>query len=328
MTRPPLKGGDDDIGPHAHKRRFDGRVAVVTGAGGGLGRAYSRLLAAQGARVVVNDLPGVGRSAPAASVVEEIISAGGEAVADCHDVTIDADQVIDTALRTWGKVDLIINNAGATDGGQIDEMPEERFEHLVDVNFRGSVAIIRAAWPFLRERRYGRIVNTSSGSVMGLPGCYAYQASKAAIIGLTRALAIDGVAHNIKVNAVNPIAYTKMTADIPDAAFCKFLAEHFPPERAATFVGALVSEEVPCSGELFSVGGGIAARVAIAFNAGYVGSIDATIDDYLANFDTVRDTCDLIMPAHAMEEVAVRARQLGVPLENEGSGAGIPDWSR
>jgi hypothetical protein len=141
------------------------------------------------------------------------------------------------------------------------------------------VAVLRAAWPVMRKAGYGRIVNTSSGSVLGLPWSFGYQATKAAIIGLTRALALDGAAHNIKVNAVSPIAWTQMTSDIPDQRFRDFLAERFPPECCAPFVAALVSESVPCSGELFSVGGGVAARVFLAVIQAQAGSESLTEDE-------------------------------------------------
>ena len=309
------------------RRRFDGRIAVITGAAGGLGRAYAHLLAAEGASVVVNDLPSAAGPLSAEAVADEIIAAGGSAVADCHDVTTNAAKIIDTAVRTWGKIDLLVNNAGATDGGQIDEMPEAQLDRLIDVNLRGTVAVTRAAWPILRRQRFGRIVNTASGSVLGLQGCYAYQTTKASIIGLTRALALDGAQHGIKVNAVNPIAYTRMTAQIPDPAFRQFLVEYFQPEQAAAFVGALLSDEVPCSGELFSVGGGIAARVVLAFNAGYVAGRNATIDDYLSNFATIRNMDNLTVPAHAADEISLRARQVGAGQQYGTSDANAPDWS-
>jgi NAD(P)-dependent dehydrogenase (short-subunit alcohol dehydrogenase family) len=302
---------------------FDGRVAVVTGASRGLGAAYARLLAAEGARVVVNGRPPHLSPTPASQVVAAIEAAGGEAVADFHDVTADGAAVVATALDRWGTVDIVINNAGGTGGGTVEEMRPEDLDRLIDVNFRSSVAVLRAAWPVMRKAGYGRIVNTSSGSVLGLPWSFGYQATKAAIIGLTRALALDGAVHNIKVNAVSPIASTRMTSDIPDERFRDFLAERFPPERCAPFVAALVSESVPCSGELFSVGGGIAARVFLGVTPGWVAPGPATIDDYLSHFADVYAHEGFFVPGDAMAEVAYRSRQLGADLSHPT--LGVPD---
>jgi NAD(P)-dependent dehydrogenase (short-subunit alcohol dehydrogenase family) len=294
------------------KRRYEGRVAIVTGASRGLGRAYARLLAAEGARVVVNG-PALGDQASTAlDVVEEIRAFGGEAVVDLHDVTLNPAAIVTTAVDTWGTVDIVINNAGATDGGGIDEMTQERFERLVDINFLSSVAVLRAAWPILKKKRYGRVVNTSSGSVLGLPACFAYQATKSAIIGLTRSLAFDGTPYDIKVNAVCPIAWTAMTAGIPDQQFREFLGAHFSPDLVAPFVGALVADDVPCTGELFSIGGGIASRIVLGFTPGYRPGTAPSIADYLAHFDQICDTDGLVVAESSMYEIAYRARQLDI----------------
>jgi NAD(P)-dependent dehydrogenase (short-subunit alcohol dehydrogenase family) len=165
----------------------------------------------------------------------------------------------------------------------------------------------------LRGGGYGRIVNTSSGSTMGLPGSSAYISAKAAVMGLTRALAFDGAPHGIKVNAVMPIAFTRLTRQIPSARFREFLEQYFPPEAVAPFVGALLTEEVPCSGETFSVGAGIAARVGLATVPGYVAG-EPAVEDYLANFDRVMAPEGLWVPSSSMDEVEFRAGQLGVEL--------------
>ncbi|HEV8297604.1 MAG TPA: SDR family NAD(P)-dependent oxidoreductase [Acidimicrobiales bacterium] len=301
--------------------RFEGQVALVTGAGRGLGREYARLLAAEGARVVVNDLGGDTRggreptSDPVDEVVAAIRDAGGEAVADVHDVVDDAGVIVQRALDTWGRLDLVVNNAGIAGGGPIDQIPAATFDRMIDVHYRGSVAVLRAAWPAMRAQGYGRVVNTSSGSVMGVPFSSAYISAKAAIIGLTRALALDGRKNDIRVNAVMPIAYTRLTAQIPDDDFREFLAARFDPASIAPFVASLLTAEVPCSGEVFSVGGGIAARVLLATVEGYR-STKPTIEDYLAHFDEVCDTASLFVPTDSMAEIAVRARSLGVDLAN------------
>jgi NAD(P)-dependent dehydrogenase (short-subunit alcohol dehydrogenase family) len=301
--------------------RYAGRVAIVTGAGGGLGREYALLIGAGGGRVVVNDLGGDqhggrgGSAVPAEAVAAEVRAAGGEAVADATDVVGDPGAVVRTALDVWGRLDLVVNNAGIAMGGGIDEVAPDAFDRMIDVHYRGTVAVCRAAWPVLRQRGYGRVVNTSSGSVMGLPGSSAYISAKAAVMGLTRALAFDGAPHGIKVNAVMPIALTRLTRQIPSATFRDFLDRHFPPSAVAPFVGALLADEVPCSGETFSVGGGIAARVAVATAPGYVAA-QPTVEDYLAHFAQVMATDGMWVPAGSMDEVAARADQLGVPLRH------------
>jgi NAD(P)-dependent dehydrogenase (short-subunit alcohol dehydrogenase family) len=299
--------------------RYGGRVAIVTGGGGGLGREYALLIAAGGGRVVVNDLGGDhhggrrGSSGPAASVVAEIRDAGGDAVPDTEDVTVDPGAVVRTAVDTWGRLDLVVNNAGISGGGFIDEISVGDFDRMVDVHYRATVAVCRAAWPVLRGAGYGRIVNTSSGSTMGLPGSSAYISAKAAVMGLTRALAFDGAPHGIKVNAVMPIALTRLTRQIPSARFREFLEDHFPPSAVAPFVGALLTEEVPCSGETFSVGAGIAARVGLATVPGYAAR-EPRVEDYLANFDRVMATEGMWVPGSSMDEVEFRAHQIGVDL--------------
>jgi len=296
--------------------RFEGQVAVVTGAGRGLGRTYARLLAAEGARVVVNDMggdtTGGGSSAdPVAETVAEIVAAGGEAVGDTSDAVRAAASIVGGALDRWGRLDIVINNAGIAGGGPIDKIPPEVFDRQIDVHYRASVAVLRAAWPALRERNYGRVVNTSSGSVFGVPWTSAYISAKSAIIGLTRALALDGAAHDIKVNAVMPIAWTRLTEQIPDAAFREFLAAKFGPDAVAPFVGALVSPEVPCTGEVFTVGGGVAAKVLLGMTPGYRAE-HPSIDDYLGHFAQVCDLEGAFYPIDSMAEIAYRAAQVGV----------------
>lgn len=301
-----------------------GQVAVVTGASRGLGHAYALELARHGCQVVVNDLPS--EELALKKVVTEIEGAGGRAVADLHDVVSNPSAIVATTLEHFGAVHIVINNAGATGGGGIDAMPAAEFDRLLDVNIRGAVGVLRAAWPHFVQQGYGRVVNTASGSVLGLPGCVAYQTSKAALIGLTRSLALDGAAHGIKVNAINPIAYTRMTADIPDPEFRAFLEANFPPERAAPFVVALASRDVPCSGELFSIGGGMAARVVLGYTQGLVLNKYNNADHWLARFESVMDNEGLRIAPHAMDEVSFRANQLGAALASAGGDA--PNWSQ
>ena len=202
--------------------RFDGKAAIVTGGGRGLGRAYARLLGARGCQVLVND-PGVTtRGTPesegaAEQVAQEITDAGGGlAVADRNSVVDRADVVVEHALDEFGRLDVVINNAGISGGGAFDEMPAADFDLLVDTHYGGAVRVSRAAWPHLKQSGAGRIVNMSSASVFGTPFTSPYVSSKAGIFGLTRALAAEGAYSGIGVNAVMPAAYTRMTAQLPD----------------------------------------------------------------------------------------------------------------
>lgn len=295
--------------------RFTDQVAVVTGAGGGIGREYALLLAAEGARVVVNDYGGDTRgdgasTAMAQRVVDEIVAAGGTAIADHHDVAIDGAAIVETALAAFGGLHLVVNNAGIAGGGQIDQIPPDSFDRMLAIHLGGTVAVCRAAWPLLREQGFGRVVNTSSASVFGLPGTSAYITAKAALVGLTRALAHDGAAFDVKVNAVMPSAYSRLTAQSPE--FAPVMLAGFPAERIAPFVGALLTREVPCTGETFVVGGGRAARVLIATVPGITDITD--IDDCLRRFDQAMATDDLYVPADAVAAVIYECQRIGLDL--------------
>jgi NAD(P)-dependent dehydrogenase (short-subunit alcohol dehydrogenase family) len=295
---------------------FDGKVAVVTGAGGGLGRAHAMLLASEGAKVVVNDYGGDsggnrGDSAMAESVVEEITAAGGEAVADSSDVALEGGQVIRTAVEAFGMVHLLINNAGIAGGGTIDSIPVEAFDRMLAIHLGGTLAVTRAAWPYLREQGYGRIVNTSSVSVFGLPGTPSYITAKAGIFGLTRALGHDGRGIGVTVNAVMPSAFSRLTAQSPE--FAPVMERGFPPEKAAPFVCSLLTDQVPCNGETFIVGGGRAARVVLATAKGLEGA--DSIATCLDRFDEALSLDELYIPEDAMHEVIYECQRIGLDLE-------------
>jgi NAD(P)-dependent dehydrogenase (short-subunit alcohol dehydrogenase family) len=295
--------------------RFEGQVAIVTGAGGGLGRSYALLLAAQGAKVVVNDYGGdshgnAGGSSMAEAVVDEIVSAGGTAVADSHDVATHGADIVRAALDTYGGLHIVVNNAGIAGGGTLDTIPTDEYDRMLAIHLGGTLAVSRAAWPVLRGQTYGRIVNTSSASVFGLPGTSAYIAAKAAIFGLTRALGHDGRRLDIKVNAVMPSAYSRLTAQ--SEAVAPVMLAGFPPEKVAPFVGALTSRDVPCTGETFVVGGGRAARVVLATAPGLGDT--SSIDQCLAHFDQAMSIEGLHVPEDAFSEVIFECNQIGLDL--------------
>jgi NAD(P)-dependent dehydrogenase (short-subunit alcohol dehydrogenase family) len=272
--------------------RFDGRVAIVTGAGGGLGRAHAMLLAARGAQVVVNDLGGPrdglgdGSPAMAEAVVEEITAAGGAAVANGDSVATPegADAVVAQALDAWGRVDIVVNNAGITGQGNFAEPLS--YQRVYATHVIGTVNVLRAVWPRFVERDYGRVVNTTSGSVFGAAGSGDYASAKGGVFSFSRNLAQDHRNTGIKVNAIMPIAHTRMTAAIPHEPTVEWLEKWFAPEKVSPFVAYLCHESVPCTGETFTVGGGRAAHVVFKHTRGYF-DLHATPELFRDHFDEV-----------------------------------------
>lgn len=245
--------------------RFDNRVAIVTGAGGGLGRAYALELARRGAKVVVNDLgasrDGTGHSDAALQVVEEIRAAGGEAMSNGGSVT-EYGQMVEMVARAkeaWGSVDILINNAGVLRDKSFAKMEPEDFKFVVDVHLNGSANATKAVWETMREQNYGRILMTASST--GLYGNFGqanYGAAKLGLAGLTKTLYLEGAKYNIKVNTLAPTAGTRMTEDIfPEEAF-----KAFSPESVAPAALFLVSEDAPTNA-ILGAGAGV-------FQAAYV----------------------------------------------------------
>jgi NAD(P)-dependent dehydrogenase (short-subunit alcohol dehydrogenase family) len=292
--------------------RFDGRVAIVTGAGGGLGREYALLLARRGARVVVNDLGGApdggGGANPerAQAVADEIAAAGGEALAEVSSVATPEGgrAIVERALATWGRVDVLIHNAGIAGGRTFPDDSEPEFDRVVRVHLHGAVHVARPAWRAMRERGYGRILLISSGSVFGVGAGVAYPAAKAGLIGLARNLALVGARWDIKVNALMPVAYTRLTALIPDATFRSFLQRRFDPALVAPVAAWLVHRDVPCSGEVFTAGGGRLARVVLGVGPGYQ-SEKLTLEQVRDHFTEALRSAPLELPSDSMQEVAL-----------------------
>jgi NAD(P)-dependent dehydrogenase (short-subunit alcohol dehydrogenase family) len=248
--------------------QWDGQVAVVTGAGGGLGRSHAIELARRGARVVVNDLggavDGTGGSATAAdAVVAEIVAGGGEAVANVDSVATPEGgaAIVQCALDTFGRVDVIVNNAGILRDAAFKNVTPELLDPVIDVHLKGAFNVLRTAWPRLREQGYGRVVNTSSGSgLFGNFGQSNYGAAKAGLMGLTRVLSIEGARDDVKVNAIAPIAHTRMTAGQLD--------ESMTPELISPLVAYLCHESCAVTGQAYSVGGGRVSRLFLGMTTG------------------------------------------------------------
>lgn len=287
---------------------LSGKVALVTGAGGGLGRAYALLLAQKGAKVVVNDYGGTafgerGDSSRAQAVVDEIVSAGGEAVADAHDVSNygEVRKMVDFAVKTYGTVHILINSAGVVTHGQPGNVDETMFRRAFDIATLGTILTMSAVWPVMEEQKYGRIINTSSAAIFGFgtPSDSSYASSKAAVFAMTREFGMFSEQFGIKVNGLLPEASTRLSSLSP--LIDRLTKEKgFEAEKVAPFALALACEECPVSGEMFAVGGGRAARVTFV---SFPGAISDTAEGFLNDWNQVMGTQlgDGYLPASALD---------------------------
>jgi NAD(P)-dependent dehydrogenase (short-subunit alcohol dehydrogenase family) len=279
--------------------RFDGRVAVVTGGGRGLGRSYALLLASKGAKVVVNDaggsLTGDGAdAAPADDVVREITAAGGEAVASTESVAtaVGGNAIIESALETFGRIDILVHNAGIVRRGSLKDLSYEDFHAVLDVHLRGAFNVVRPAFPVMCAAGYGRIVLTSSiGGLYGNHGVVNYAVAKAGVIGLSNVAALEGAAEGVTCNVIVPAAVTRMAAGIDTSAY-----PPMGPELVAPVVGWLAHESCSVSGEVFIALAGRVARAVIAESPG-VYRPSWTVEDVGEQLDAIRDVqAPLIFP--------------------------------
>jgi NAD(P)-dependent dehydrogenase (short-subunit alcohol dehydrogenase family) len=285
--------------------RFDGRAAIVTGAGRGVGRCHARLLAARGARVVVADLGGQldgsgASSEPADEVVKEIDAAGGEAVA-CYASVADeagAASIVESAIDAFGRLDAVVNNAGIAEPDWFEDLTLERFRRMIDVHYMGTVNVTFAAWPHMMKAGYGRVVNTCSEATFGItPKATSYSGAKGGVYGFTRALALEGVRHGINVNAVAPRANTRLsgpgvmakTYDVPEDVFTQGTSmEKFRPELVSPVAAFLAHETCQMVGEVLPAGAGQVFRLAVMANEGFT-KPDLSPEDVAENVDILMD---------------------------------------
>ncbi|MBD3733481.1 MAG: SDR family NAD(P)-dependent oxidoreductase [Sphingopyxis sp.] len=285
---------------------LSGRVAIVTGAGGGLGRAHALLLAKRGARVVVNDLGGSrdgsgGGSAMAEAVVEEIRAAGGEAFANGASVT-EFDQVqamVAEAVEHWGRVDILVNNAGILRDRTFAKLDLADFRTVVEVHLMGSINCTKAVWEQMRSQGYGRIMmTTSSSGLWGNFGQSHYGAAKLGLVGAMKTLSEEGAKYDIRVNCLAPSAATRMTADIMDEAELAALA----PEAVSPAMLVLVSEQAP-NGMILCAGAGSFECAHITMTQGaYIGTGDDAAERLLASLDRIADRADEMVPHTGLEQ--------------------------
>jgi len=243
--------------------RFDDRVAIVTGAGGGLGRQHALTLAARGAKIVVNDLggstdgSGAGAGSPADKVVEEIKALGGEAVANYDSVT-DGEKIVQTAIDNWGRVDIVVNNAGILRDKSFAKMENADWDLVYEVHLKGAQRVTKAAWPHMLEQGYGRVIMTASAAgIYGNFGQANYSAAKLGLHGFAQTLAVEGRKKNIQVNTIAPIARSRMTEEI----FPKEIIEGVSPEYVSPMVAWLCHEDCEETSGLFEVGAGYMAKL-------------------------------------------------------------------
>jgi NAD(P)-dependent dehydrogenase (short-subunit alcohol dehydrogenase family) len=290
--------------------RFDGRVAIVTGAGGGLGRSHALLLASRGAKVVVNDLGGArdgsgsGAHNMADQVVDEIKAAGGEAVANYDGVDTHAggENIVKTAVDAFGKIDIVIANAGILRDRAFHNIEEEDWDKIFAVHVKGSFNVIQPAFRLMRQQNYGRIiVTTSNAGLYGNFGQANYSSAKTALLGFASTLELEGAKYGIKANVIAPVAASRLTEDVMPPP----VLEKLKPEYVSPVVAYLCSEECEVSGNIFTAGGGYVGRAAIVESKGAV-LPNLTIEDVRDNFAKISDMTGAEEFTNAFDEVSKR----------------------
>lgn len=303
---------------------FTDRVAIITGAGGGLGRAYALALAERGAKVVVNDLGGDvhgegGTASAAQLVVDEITAAGGQAIVDGSDITDEAavQNMVSTVIDTWGRIDILMNNAGILRDKSFAKMDTSDFRKVVEVHLMGSVNCTKAVWPHMAEAGYGRILMTTSTSgIYGNFGQANYASAKSGLVGLMNVLAIEGAKKNIKVNAIAPTAATRMTEDLLPQQVLDIMG----PETIAPGALFMVSDDAPTKTILGAGAGVFAVSQMVETRGVYLPEGARTPEVVAERWNEIADVNDMNPLESAFEQTskyaALAARELGLHLES------------
>ena len=292
---------------------YDGKVAIVTGGGNGLGREHALLLASRGAQVVVNDLGGSvagdGSDASAAdAVAKEIEAAGGVAVSDGNSVSTQAGgaAIVQTAIDTFGRVDILVNNAGILRDKSFHHLTPELLQPVIDVHLYGTIWVSQPAFVRMREQGYGRIVNTSSAAgIFGNFGQTNYGAAKMGVLGFTRVLAQEGAKYGITVNAIAPMARTRMTEELLGP-----VADRLDPALVAPVVAYLCHDSCELTSRIFSVGGGRVAEIFIGVTQGFA-SPALDVEAVRDNLEAICDRAGFATPTQANDEIALVLAALG-----------------
>ena len=290
--------------------RFDDRVAIITGAGGGLGRTYALELGLRGAKVVVNDLGGAtdgtgGGSSMADQTVKEINEAGGTAVANYDSVATPegGEAIVQTALDHFGQVDAVINNAGILRDVTFAKLPPKDLEAVIDVHLKGAFYVSQPAFRVMKERGYGRFLFTSSASgIFGNFGQTNYGAAKMGLVGLSNVLALEGAKYNIRSNVLAPAAGTRMTQELMGP-----MADKLVPEFVTPLAVFLVSEANESTHEIYSAGGGRYARIFVGLTSGWSSAEVPSVEDLAAHMDAIRSEEGYSVPGSANDELKLIA---------------------
>lgn len=292
---------------------FEGRVAIVTGSGRGLGRQHALLLARLGASVVVNSTT----TASSQATMDDIVKAGGKAIACVGSVSDPAvaNKIVQEAIDAFGHIDIIINNAGIYDPKPFEQITPADFRELFAVHVEGSFNLTKAAWPHMQKQKYGRVVMITSHTMFGMKGATTYGAVKMALIGMAKSLAVEGAAHNILVNAVATTGFTDtVQKNTPDEGTQAFMKANFPASEPAPTVVWLAHEDAQVSGEVFGAQGRVVTRIFVAESQGFQGSPQGgwTVGDIRDNWDQVMDEKNYTIPKDTEKVGALLFQRLSV----------------
>ncbi|KAJ4014640.1 bifunctional hydroxyacyl-CoA dehydrogenase/enoyl-CoA hydratase fox2 [Fusarium irregulare] len=282
--------------------RFEGRVAIITGSGRGLGREYALLLSRLGASVVINSTT----DSTAEATTKEIINAGGKAIAQVGSVADRdvASAIVKAAIDTFGRIDIIINNAGGANGGDFDQSPDSNLWDMMGVHIGGAWNVTQAAWPHMKEQKFGRVIMISSPMIFGGAQQSTYAAAKMAVMGLAKSIAIEGKQHNILVNTVAPMAFTPgSTAYVENKQTRSLMEANMPARDVATTVAWLVHESSQVNGETVAAVSRLVTRIFVAETKGYFGPAegDWTLESVRDNWQNVVDERDYSVPTDMAE---------------------------